>query len=61
MRKLCGWVMFSAGSWMLVAPQARMGLKELRWMDQYTFSGEVLLAIPVLALAYYLLDLKPGR
>ena len=30
-------------------------------MHQFAFTGEVLLAIPVMALAYYLLDLKPGE
>ena len=59
MRKLLGWAAFVAGSWMLVSPQALTGLKELNWMHNYTFSGEVLLGIVVIALAYYLLDLKP--
>jgi hypothetical protein len=59
MRKLLGWAAFFAGSWMLVSPQALTGLKELNWMYDYTFSGEVLVGIFVLAMAYYLLDLKP--
>jgi len=46
---------------MLVAPQAVLGLHELRWMAKYAFSGEVLLAIPVLAVAYYLLNFKPVK
>ena len=61
MRKLIGSTAFLAGAWMLVSPQALIGLKELRWMHRYAFTGEVLLAIPVMALAYYLLDLKPPR
>lgn len=61
MRKLTGWIIFAAGSWMLVSPQAQMGLKELKWMCDYAFSGEVLAGIPVLTLAYYLLDLKPKQ
>ncbi|MEK7407032.1 MAG: hypothetical protein AAB225_18320, partial [Acidobacteriota bacterium] len=56
-----GWVAFLAGSWMLVSPQALMGLNQLRWMHQYAFSGEVLVGIPLLAIAYYLLDLKPRK
>jgi hypothetical protein len=59
MRKLLGWMVFLAATWMLVSPQALIGLKELAWMHKYAFSGEVLLAIPVMAIAYYLLDLKP--
>ena len=61
MRKFLGWIVFLAGAWMLVSPQALIGLKELRWMHRYSFTGEVLLAIPVMAVAYYLLDLKPGK
>lgn len=61
MRRLAGWVAFLAGSWMLVSPQARIGLQELRWMHRYAFGGEVLVAILVMALAYYLLDLRPSR
>ncbi len=59
MRKLVGWAAFLAGSWMLVSPQALMGLNQLKWMHQYAFSGEVLGGILLLAVAYYLLDLKP--
>ena len=60
MRTLLGWLAFLAGAWMLVSPQALMGLKELTWMHNYTFSGEVLLGIFVMAMAYYLLDFKPA-
>jgi hypothetical protein len=61
MRKFLGWVLFLAASWMLVSPQAVLGLQELKWMAKYAFSGEVLLAIPVMAIAYFLLDFKPKR
>jgi hypothetical protein len=61
MRRFLGWVAFLAGSWMLISPQALIGLKELNWMHNYTFRGEVLLGIVVMAMAYYLLDLKPVR
>jgi hypothetical protein len=58
MRKLLGWILFAVASWMLVSPQAILGLQELKWMAKYAFSGEVLVAIPVLALAYYLLNFR---
>lgn len=61
MRKLVGWILFLAGSWMLVSPQALIGIKQLSWMSQYAFSGEVLPGILVIAAAYYLLELKPRR
>jgi hypothetical protein len=61
MHKLVGWMLFLVGSWMLVSPQALIGLKELSWMSKYAFSGEVLPAIFVMAAAYYLLELKPRQ
>ena len=59
MRKIVGWAAFLAGSWMLVSPQALMGLNQLKWVHRYAFSGEVLVGILLLAFAYYLLELKP--
>ena len=61
MRKILGWLALAAGAWMLISPQALMGLKQLQWMHRYSFSGEAVVAIPVLGLAYYLLDFKPER
>ncbi len=59
MRKLIGWILFAAGAWMLVAPQALTGLAPLQWMYRYSFTGEALAGIAALGAAYYLLDLKP--
>ncbi len=61
MRKVLGILLLLAGSYMLVAPEALLGLKELKWMSKQAFSGEILLGIVVVCLAYYLLDMKPGR
>ena len=58
MRKLAGWILFAVGAWMLVSPQALIGLKQLQWMHKYSFSGEVLVGIVVLSVAYFLLDFK---
>lgn len=58
MRKILGWILLLAGSWMLVSPQALLGLKELKWMYNYAFPGEVLLGILVVSIAYYLIDFK---
>ena len=60
MRKFLGWLALLAGAWMLISPQALMGLKQLQWMHRYAFSGEAVLAIPVMGIAYYLLDFKPA-
>jgi hypothetical protein len=59
MRKLLGWILFLAGAWMLVSPQALMGLEQLRWMHRYAFQGEVLAAVLTISLAYFLLDFTP--
>lgn len=58
MRKLIGYILAIAGSWMLISPQSLTGLKYLKWMHNYAFPGEVLVGIVVLAAAYFCLDLK---
>lgn len=59
MLKVLGWILFLGGAWMLISPQALIGLKELRWMAECAFPGEVMLGILVLAIALYLIDIKP--
>lgn len=59
MKKCLGCLLGLAGSWMLVSPQALTGLKQLRWMHEYAFPGEVLAGMLLLGLAYYLLDIRP--
>ncbi len=44
---------------MMVSPQALTGLKGLQWMHKYSFPAEILVAIPVICAALYLLELKP--
>lgn len=58
MRKIVGWVLLAVAAWMLISPQSLLGVTELKWMANYAFPGEVLLAIVVLAVAYWLLDFK---
>lgn len=58
MRRLTGWILFAAGAWMLISPQALLGLKELKWLYNYAFPGEALAGVLVLSAAYYLLDFK---
>lgn len=61
MRRVIGFLLFLVGSYMLVAPQSLLGLNELKWMAKQSFSGEILVGIVVVSLAYYLLDLKPSK
>jgi hypothetical protein len=61
MRKVLGFLLFLVGSYMLVAPEALLGLQELKWMAKQAFPGEILLGIVIVCFAYYLLDLKPGN
>ena len=58
MRKILGWIVFVIGSWMLVSPQALLGLKQLKWMYSYAFPGEVLLGVLVTCAGFLLLDFK---
>jgi Na+/H+-dicarboxylate symporter len=56
LRKLAGWVSMALGTWMLVSPQAVMGLEQLKWMHDYAFRGEVWLGVLVVAASLYLLE-----
>jgi Na+/H+-dicarboxylate symporter len=58
LRKLAGWVLMALGTWMLVSPQAVMGLNQLKWMRNYAFRGEVLLGVLVLGASLYLLNVN---
>ena len=46
--RLLGVVASAAGFWMLIAPQARIGLPALRWMSSSVFPGEALVGAFVL-------------
>jgi Na+/H+-dicarboxylate symporter len=46
--RLLGLVASGAGLWMVIAPQARMGLPALRWMSTTVFPGEALVGALVL-------------
>jgi len=54
--KLAGLALMALGTWMLVSPQAVMGLNQLKWMHNYAFRGEVLLGVLVMSASLYLLD-----
>ncbi len=61
MSKILGWLLFVIGAWMMIVPQAVLGLDQLKWLAHYAFSGEMLLGIVVLMAAYYLIGLKPSE
>ncbi len=61
MRKAVGVVLILAGSWALIAPQANLGLTELRWIARYAFPGEALLGVLLLGAAYLLLGKDAAR
>ena len=46
--RLCGSVATLAGLWMVIAPQAKMGLPALRWMSASAFPGEAIAGALVL-------------
>ena len=52
--RLLGLVACAAGLWMVVAPQARMGLAALRWMSRSVFPGEALAGAVVLTVGLWM-------
>lgn len=38
---LAGWTLMVVAAWMIVSPQALLGLDQLKWMHRYAFRGEV--------------------
>jgi len=61
MSRIIGWLLFVIGAWMMIVPQAILGLDQLKRLAHYAFSGEMLLGIVVLMAAYYLIGLKPSE
>ncbi len=61
MRRILGIIVALVGSWMLVSPQAMLGLKELRWMYKSAFPGEVLIGIVVVAVGFYLIGFSAPK
>ncbi len=59
MKKIAVVVFLSLGCWALIAPQANLGLTELRWLARFAFPGEALVGVVLLGLAYYLLGSLP--
>ncbi|MGH9680425.1 MAG: cation:dicarboxylate symporter family transporter, partial [Candidatus Acidiferrales bacterium] len=58
LRRVLGGVLLAPGAWMLVAPQAKLGLKLLQWMSTGSFAGEAILGIIVVCVSLYLLSIK---
>jgi hypothetical protein len=63
LRRVVGWLLFLVGTWMMVSPQAAMGLNEMKWMAGYAFPGEVLVGAVVMSAAYLLIafEVSPER
>ena len=59
--KVIGWVTLLVGTWMLVSPQALLGLNQLKWMHDYAFPGEVPLGILILSVSLYSLGGQKTR
>jgi hypothetical protein len=61
LRKATGLILLAAGAWALLAPQANLGLPELRWMARSIFPGEALVGIALLVVSQFLLGRVPDR
>jgi Na+/H+-dicarboxylate symporter len=53
--KFAGWILLASGGWMIVSPQALLGIDLLKWMHNYAFPGEVLLGALVMSASLRLL------
>jgi hypothetical protein len=60
-RKLAGWILMAPAIWMLVSPQAVLGLSQLKWMYRYAFRGEVVIGVFVMSVALYLVRAQSTR
>jgi hypothetical protein len=61
MKRATAFALILLGAWALIAPQASLGLDQLRWMSHHVFPGEALAGILFLGVAYYLLGAVPQR
>lgn len=56
--RLAGWVLMAPGVWMMISPQAILGLDQLKWMYRHAFPGEVLLGALAITVSLGLLGPK---
>jgi Na+/H+-dicarboxylate symporter len=56
--RLVGWLLMAFGAWMIVSPQALLGLDQLKWMHKYAFPGEVILGALVMTVSLQMLTPK---
>jgi Na+/H+-dicarboxylate symporter len=56
--RLAGWILMATGAWMIVSPQAVLGLDQLKWMYKNAFPGEVLLGALLMTVSLQLLTPK---
>jgi len=60
MKRAVGFILLVPGAWSLIAPQANLGLQQLRFLSHHVFPGESLVGAVLLAVAYFLLGRVPA-
>jgi len=55
-RKLLGWIIMLPALWMLVSPQAILGLNQLKWMYKFAFPAEAIFGTLLLSCSLYLVS-----
>lgn len=55
MKRLLGFACLLLGLWALIAPQANLGLAQLRWLAWHSFPAEAFAGMALLTLGYFLL------
>lgn len=59
---LIGWILMALGAWMIVSPQAQLGLEQLKWMHKYAFRGELVLGALLTSISAHLVtSARDGR
>jgi hypothetical protein len=61
MKRVTAYALLVLGTLALVAPQARLGLPELRWLARFAFPGEALAGIALFVAAYAILNRKEAK
>jgi hypothetical protein len=59
LRKILGYVLLLVGLWMMVSPQATLGLEPLKWMSDSQFPLEAFLGALLAATSFLLI--RPSK
>jgi hypothetical protein len=59
-KRAAGLILLIPGAWSLIAPQANLGLQELRFLSRHVFPAQPLVGVVLVSVAYFLLGKVPA-